>query len=64
MLAAGWTAQLEDLLPLVAPGLRPTSVVHRRDLGAVTTAVTAQLARAMRFGRRASLILSGGCCSL
>jgi len=41
VLAAGWTAQLDDLLPLVAPGLRPASVVHRRDLGAVTTAVTA-----------------------
>ena len=41
VLAAGWTAQLDDLLPLVAPGLRPASVVHRRDLGSVTTAVTA-----------------------
>jgi methylated-DNA-[protein]-cysteine S-methyltransferase len=41
VLAAGWTAQLEDLLPLVAPGLRPASVVYHRDLGAVTIAVTA-----------------------
>lgn len=41
VLAAGWTAQVDDLLPLVAPGLRPASVVHRADLGAVSTAVTA-----------------------
>lgn len=41
VLAAGWTAQLDDLLPLVAPGLRPASVVHRLDLGMVTAAVTA-----------------------
>ncbi|MDQ4093169.1 MAG: methylated-DNA--[protein]-cysteine S-methyltransferase [Actinomycetota bacterium] len=41
VLAAGWTAQPEDLLPLIAPGLRPASVVHRMDLGAVSTAVTA-----------------------
>ncbi|MGH4008436.1 MAG: methylated-DNA--[protein]-cysteine S-methyltransferase [Pseudonocardiaceae bacterium] len=41
VLAAGWTAQLDDLLPLVAPGLRPVSVVHRTDLGALTAAVTA-----------------------
>jgi methylated-DNA-[protein]-cysteine S-methyltransferase len=41
VLAAGWTARLDGLLPLVAPGLCPTSVVHRGDLGAVTTAVTA-----------------------
>ena len=41
VLAAGWTAQVDDLLPLIAPGLRPASVVPRRDLGAVSTAVTA-----------------------
>ncbi|MDQ5856636.1 MAG: methylated-DNA--[protein]-cysteine S-methyltransferase [Actinomycetota bacterium] len=41
VLAAGWTAQVDDLLPLIAPGLRPASVVHRVDLGAVSTAVTA-----------------------
>ncbi len=41
VLAAGWTALLDDLLPLVAPALRPASVVHRVDLGTVTTAVTA-----------------------
>ena len=40
VLAAGWTAQPDDLLPLIALGLRPTSVVHRTDLGAVSTAVT------------------------
>lgn len=39
VLAAGWTAQPEGLLPLIAPGLRPASVVHRTNLGAVTTAV-------------------------
>ncbi len=41
VLAAGWTAQLDELLALVAPALRPTSVVHRADLGTVTAAVTA-----------------------
>jgi methylated-DNA-[protein]-cysteine S-methyltransferase len=41
VLAAGWTAQPDDLLPLVAPALRPVSVVHRADLGTVTAAVTA-----------------------
>jgi methylated-DNA-[protein]-cysteine S-methyltransferase len=41
VLAAGWTAQPDDLLPLIASRLRPTSLVHRTDLGAVNTAVTA-----------------------
>ncbi|MGH3869974.1 MAG: methylated-DNA--[protein]-cysteine S-methyltransferase [Pseudonocardiaceae bacterium] len=41
VLASGWTAQLDDLLPLVAAGLRPASVLHRADLGLVTAAVTA-----------------------
>lgn len=39
LLAAGWTAELDLLLPVVAPSLRPTEVVARPDLGAVTTAV-------------------------
>lgn len=41
VLASGWTAQLNELLPLVAPGLRPASVTRRRDLGQVSAAVTA-----------------------
>ena len=41
VLASGWTADLDELLPLVAPGLRPASVLHRADLGAVTEAVRA-----------------------
>lgn len=40
VLAAGWTARVDDLLPLVAPGLRPVSVAQHRDLGTVTDAVT------------------------
>ncbi len=39
VLAAGWTARLDDLLPLVAPGLCPAFVAQCRDLGAVTDAV-------------------------
>ncbi|MFN2496735.1 MAG: methylated-DNA--[protein]-cysteine S-methyltransferase [Pseudonocardiaceae bacterium] len=39
VLASGWTAELDELLLLVAPGLRPASVLRRADLGAVTDAV-------------------------
>ena len=41
VLASGWTAELADLLPLVAPGLRPRSVSRRADLGELTDAVCA-----------------------
>jgi methylated-DNA-[protein]-cysteine S-methyltransferase len=41
VLASGWTADLDELLPLVAPALRPTEVRHRAELGAVTGAVLA-----------------------
>lgn len=39
VLASGWTAQLDDLLPQVSPGLRSGEFRSRRDLGAVTTAI-------------------------
>ncbi|HEV2784458.1 MAG TPA: methylated-DNA--[protein]-cysteine S-methyltransferase [Actinophytocola sp.] len=39
VLAAGWTASLDLLLPVVAPGLRPAEVRARPDLGPVTDAV-------------------------
>ncbi|GGP60398.1 methylated-DNA--[protein]-cysteine S-methyltransferase [Saccharothrix coeruleofusca] len=41
VLASGWTAELDDLLPQVSPSLRPDAVAPRRDLGAVTRAVRA-----------------------
>ncbi|QJY44991.1 methylated-DNA--[protein]-cysteine S-methyltransferase [Pseudonocardia broussonetiae] len=39
VLASGWTATTDDLLPLVHPALRPASVVEG-DLGAVGEAIT------------------------
>ncbi|MFE2756569.1 methylated-DNA--[protein]-cysteine S-methyltransferase [Actinosynnema sp. NPDC059335] len=41
VLAAGWTAGADDLLPQVSPSLRPTTLIPRRDLGPVTRAVRA-----------------------
>jgi len=39
VLASGWTASTDDLLPQVATALRPSTLTPRRDLGAVTRAV-------------------------
>jgi methylated-DNA-[protein]-cysteine S-methyltransferase len=39
VLASGWTADLDDLLPLIHPSLRPTEL-RRGDLGPVTDAIT------------------------
>jgi methylated-DNA-[protein]-cysteine S-methyltransferase len=39
VLASGWTASLDDLLPVIAPSLRPAEVLPKADLGAVTTAI-------------------------
>jgi methylated-DNA-[protein]-cysteine S-methyltransferase len=39
VLASGWTASLDDLLPVISPGLRPAEVRGRPDLGDVTKAV-------------------------
>jgi methylated-DNA-[protein]-cysteine S-methyltransferase len=39
VLASGWTGLLDDLLPLIAPSLRPIEVRRRPDLGAVTKAI-------------------------
>ena len=41
VLASGWTADLDELLVLVAPGLRPAEVQRRAELGTVTDAVLA-----------------------
>lgn len=41
VLASGWTPHLDDLLPLVAPPLRPTEVRRHAELGVVTDAVLA-----------------------
>lgn len=41
VLASGWTADVDDLLPLIHPTLRPASVRARTDLGPVTRAVAA-----------------------
>jgi methylated-DNA-[protein]-cysteine S-methyltransferase len=41
VLAAGWTAEVAELLSVIAPSLRPTSTDVRPDLGEVTKAVLA-----------------------
>lgn len=41
VLASGWTPDLDDLLGLIAPALRPADVRRRTELGAVTDAATA-----------------------
>lgn len=41
VLASGWTADIDTLLPLIHPTLRPASVDRAADLGAVSTAITA-----------------------
>lgn len=41
VLAAGWTDDVDDLLPLIAPALRPATVERARSLGAATDAVAA-----------------------
>jgi methylated-DNA-[protein]-cysteine S-methyltransferase len=40
VLASGWTADVETLLPLVHPTLRPAAVRQAADLGAVSVAIT------------------------
>ncbi len=41
VVASGWTAEVDELLVLVHPALRPSIVAARADLGAVTDAVLA-----------------------
>ena len=41
VLASGWTADVDTLLPLVHPTLRPASARETADLGAVSVAITA-----------------------
>jgi len=43
VLASGWTSEVDDLLPLVHPALRPDNPRATVDLGAATKAVTAYL---------------------
>jgi methylated-DNA-[protein]-cysteine S-methyltransferase len=40
VLASGWTADVDALLPLVHPSLRPASVRRLDDLGTVSSAIT------------------------
>lgn len=45
VLASGWTGELDDLLPLIAPSLRHAGEARSRpELGAVTDAVAAYVA--------------------
>lgn len=41
VLASGWTAQLEALVPVIHPRLRPTELVKHDSLGEVSRAITA-----------------------
>jgi methylated-DNA-[protein]-cysteine S-methyltransferase len=41
VLAAGWTAEPGDLVPLISPRLRPTEVTERPELGRITDAIRA-----------------------
>jgi methylated-DNA-[protein]-cysteine S-methyltransferase len=41
VLASGWTASTDDLLPVIAPALRPAALTPRQDLGAATKAAVA-----------------------
>lgn len=39
VLASGWTPSSDELVPLIATSLRPAELVHKRDLGPVSTAI-------------------------
>lgn len=39
VLASGWTSNVDDLTPQIAPALRPSELRQRRDLGPVSAAV-------------------------
>jgi methylated-DNA-[protein]-cysteine S-methyltransferase len=41
VLASGWTGDVDELVSLIHPGLRPTEVTERRELGRITSAVDA-----------------------
>lgn len=41
VVASGWTTDVGDLMPLIAPSLRPSQVRTRPDRGSITAAVTA-----------------------
>lgn len=41
VLASGWTATIDDLVPLIHASLRPGEIRDARDLGSVTAAVDA-----------------------
>lgn len=39
VLASGWTSDVDDLVPVISPSLRPAELRETRDLGDVTSAV-------------------------
>jgi len=39
VLAAGWTSDVDELMPQVSPALQPAELREHRDLGPITTAV-------------------------
>ncbi|MBB3663809.1 MULTISPECIES: methylated-DNA--[protein]-cysteine S-methyltransferase [Prauserella salsuginis group] len=39
VLASGWTSDVDELVPVMSPSLRPGELREKRDLGTVTTAV-------------------------
>jgi methylated-DNA-[protein]-cysteine S-methyltransferase len=41
VLASGWTGDVNDLIPLIHPSLRPDDVTSSKDLGTITKAVKA-----------------------
>jgi O6-methylguanine-DNA--protein-cysteine methyltransferase len=41
VLASGWTASVDDLVPLIHPSLRPSTVTGRAELGPFTRAAAA-----------------------
>ncbi|MBP2320825.1 methylated-DNA-[protein]-cysteine S-methyltransferase [Kibdelosporangium banguiense] len=41
VLASGWTGDVDTLIPLIHPSLRPAEVTERSELGAITAAIRA-----------------------
>lgn len=41
VIASGWTDDTADLLPVIAPSIRPASLTEVREIGGITDAVTA-----------------------
>ena len=60
VLASGWTAALDDLVPLIAPALRPVEVHPRPELGEVTKAIDAYHAGDLSAADRIEVRQSSG----